>query len=339
MTIRELAKLLDVSPATISIVLNRRKGVSEGTRKKVLEAIKTYHYIPPTQKVGKTKSVLLMKYCKSGMFVEENQGFISMIIDSIEEQLYIEHLEMTMMVAKTELKAALDAIDYSKYCGMIVIATEIMEDSYGLLESIPIPFVVVDNTVPNYGYNSVCMNNFENVRMALQYCRECGHTEIGYLGSASGTENFKARAMAFRQYVPELGFAFDSQWEFFVTPTMLGAHDDFIHILEKGPSLPSCFFAENDTIALGVMKAMKEKGYKIPQDISIIGFDDIPYASINSPALTTIYVQRNIIGKQSVLQLLELMSDSRFKLMKTQITGCLVVRDSVKKLPIEKNER
>ncbi len=337
MTIRELAKLIDVSPATISIVLNRKKGVSEETRKRVLEAIETHHYMPSVQKVGKTKSVLLMKYCKSGMFVEENQGFISMIIDSIEEQLRMEHLGMTMMVAKTELKAALNAIDYSKYCGMIVIATEIMEDSYSVLQSIPIPFVVVDNTVPNYGYNSVCMNNYENVWMALQYCRECGHTEIGYLGSISDTENFKARCKAFRMYVPEFGFHFDEKWEFRVTPTMLGAHDDFMSILEKKPELPSCLFAENDTIALGVMKAMKEEGYKIPRDISIIGFDDIPYASISSPTLTTVHVQRNIMGKQSVFQLLQLMADPRFNPIKTRITGRLMVRDSVKDLRNSEN--
>lgn len=337
MTIRELAKLIGVSPATISIVLNKKKGVSDETRKRVLEAIETYHYIPSVQKIGNTKSVLLMKYYKSGMFVEENQGFISMIVDSIEEQLRMERLGMTLMVAKTELTAALNAIDYSKYCGMIVIATEIMTENYGALQKIPIPFVVVDNTMPNYKYNSVCMNNYENVWMALKYCRECGHSEIGYLGSVSYTENFNARCKAFQMYVSEFGFQFDKKWQFRVTPTMLGAYDDFMRILEKKTKLPSCFFAENDTIAFGVMKAMKEKGYRIPQDISIIGFDDIPYASISSPALTTVHVQRNIIGKQSVFQLLQLMDDSRFRSMKTRITGHLVVRDSVKDLRTIKN--
>lgn len=332
MTIRELAKLINVSPATVSIVLNRKKGVSEETRKKVLEAIETYHYMPSIQKASKSKSVLLMKYCKSGMFVEENQGFISMIIDSIEEQLRMEHLGMTMMVAKTELRAVLNSIDYTKYCGMIVIATEIMEDNYKTLQSIPIPFVVVDNTVPNYGYNSVCMNNYENVWMALQYCKECGHTKMGYLGSISDTENFRSRSKAFQMYVKEFGFRFEEKWKFLVTPTMLGAHDDFIKMLTKKRELPSCFFAENDTIALGVMKALKEQGYKVPNDISIIGFDDIPYASISSPALTTVHVQRNIMGRQSVFQLLQLMEDSRFTPIKTRITGHLVVRDSVKDL-------
>ncbi len=119
---------------------------------------------------------------------------------------------------------------------------------------------------------------------------------------------------------------------FRVKPTMLGARDDFARVLEQKPILPPCFFAENDTIALGAMKALKEKGYKIPQDVSLMGFDDIPYSSISSPALTTIHVQRNIMGKQSVIQLMQLIEDPRFMPMKTQITGRLVVRSSVKDL-------
>ena len=306
MTVRELAKQIGVSPATISIVLNGKKGVSEDTRKKVLDAVKACQYMPPARKPKSGKNVLLVKYYKSGMLVEENQGFISMIIDSIEEQLRAEQLGMTMTVVKTGLKSALD--------------------------SIPIPFVVVDNTVPNHYCSSVCMNNAENVHIALQYCKECGHTELGYLGSTTGAENFNERHIAFLRYVKELNFQFDSKNEFRVKPTMLGAHDDFFRILDQNPVLPSCFFAENDTIALGAMKALKEKGYKIPNDVSLIGFDDIPYSSISSPTLTTIHVQRKIMGKQSVIQLMQLIEDPRFMPMKTQITGKLVERSSVKHL-------
>lgn len=335
MTIRELAKLIGVSPATISIVLNEKKGVSEDTRKKVLDAVKAYHYVHTVHKPGRGKDVLLLKYYKSGMLVEENQGFISMIIDSIAEQLRIEQLGMTMTVAKTRLKSALDSIDYSKYCGMFLIATEVMEDDFNCLDSIPIPFVVVDNTIPNHRFSSVCMNNDENVYIALQYCRECGHTELGYFGSTTRAENFIERHNAFIKYVKELNFHFNPQNAYRMMPTMLGAHDDFARVLDYNPKLPSCFFAENDTIALGAMKALKEKGYKIPRDISVVGIDDIPYSSINSPALTTIHIQRNIMGKQSVIQLMQLIEDPRFMPMKTQITGRLVVRASVRDLTEE----
>lgn len=241
MTVRELAKQIGVSPATISIVLNGKKGVSEDTRKKVLDAVKACQYTPPARKPKSGKNVLLVKYYKSGMLVEENQGFISMIIDSIEEQLRAEQLGMTMTVVKTGLKSALDSIDYSKYCGMFLIATEVMRDEFSALDSIPIPFVVVDNTVPNHYCSSVCMNNAENVYIALQYCKECGHTELGYLGSTTGAENFNERHVAFLRYVKELNFQFNPKNEFRVKPTMLGAHDDFSEYWIRTRCFPPAF--------------------------------------------------------------------------------------------------
>ena len=175
MTIRELAQKINVSPAAISIVLNGRKGVSNETRKKIQNAIDQYHYKPTVRQSASASNVLLIKYWKSGLIVEENQGFISMIIDSIEEQLRKEHFGMTMMVVKKDLSNALKTVEFGKYCGVILIASELAPESYPGLNRIPVPFVVVDNTVPDFPYSSVCMNNYENTRMALEYVRKCGH--------------------------------------------------------------------------------------------------------------------------------------------------------------------
>ncbi len=333
MTIRELAKLIDVSPSAISIVLNGRDGVSDETRDKILNAIDYYNYSPNRKKVSKNKSVLLMKYYKSGFLVEENQGFIATIIDSIEQQLRKEHIGMTLKVAKGDLSINLDEINYADYCGMVIIATEIPSENYGMLENIPIPFVVVDNTVPHFPYSSVCMNNHENVYMALNFLKSCGHREIGYIGSLINVENFNSRYKAFKQISIELGMEYKVAHTYRVTPTLIGAYDDFIKILGNDlENMPGSFFSENDTIALGIIKAFKEKGYKIPEDISVIGFDNIPYASISSPSLTTVHVQREIIGRQTVNQLLQIIKDNNNRFIKTEVIGELIIRDSVKVL-------
>jgi len=334
LNIRELAEKIGVSPATVSIVLNNKKGVSDKTRQKILNAIKAYEYeyTPPAKNKVQTQNVLVIKFWKSGLLIEENQGFISMIIDSIEEQLRAENYGMTMTVAKSDFNGILSVVDFSKYCGMILVASEVSEEMYEQLREIPIPFVVVDNAIPNYPYNSVCMNNYENVWMALKYCQECGHKQIGYFRSSSDFENFKERNKAFLMYTKELGLEFDPKNEFRVGPTLIGAHEGIKTALESSSVLPKCFFADNDSIALGAIKALKEKGYRVPEDVSVIGFDDIPYASVSSPALTTIRVQRDIMGKQSVHQLFRIIEDPRFTPMKTSITGKLVVRESVKNL-------
>ena len=330
MTIRELADKIGVSPATISIVINGKKGVGEDTREKVLRALKEHNYNSGNRKRHNDKNVLLVKYTKSGFFVEENQGFISMIIDSIEEQLRNKNRGITMMIIKNDLLLGLNEIDYEKYSGIILIGTEMIDDDYNCLKDIPIPFVVVDNAVPNIMCSSISINNYENVYIAISYLKKAGHNRVGYIGSKSETENFRERRTAFELTVKKLNMVFDEDNDYKVTPTLIGSHDDFLELLEKKDLNDTAFFAENDTIALGVIKALKEKKYKIPADVSIIGFDDIAYSSVSSPTLTTVHVQRKGLGKQTVLQLLQLIEENKLLPIKTRITGRLVQRDSVK---------
>ena len=335
MTIRELADKIGVSPATVSIVINGKKGVGEETRERVLKALKENNYNPVYRKKHNDKNVLLIKYTQSGFFVEENQGFISMIIDSIEGQLRNKNRGMNMMIIKNDLQAGLNEVDYDRYSGIILIGTEMIDNDYDCLKSIAIPYVVVDNAVPNVVCNSVSINNYENVYIAISYLKEAGHKRIGYIGSKSETENFRERRLAFELTLKKLNLEIDEENDYKVTPTLIGSHDDFLEILEKKNPDGSVFFAENDTIALGVIKALKEKKYKVPGNVSIIGFDDIAYSSVSSPTLTTVHVQRKGLGKQTVIQLLQLIDENKILPIKTRVTGRLVVSDSVKIL--EKN--
>ena len=332
MTIRELSKLINVSPATISIVINEKKGVSEETREKVLMAMQEYNYCPQQRKKPiENKNVLVLKYYRSGVFVEENQGFIAGILDAVENRLQKENLNMVLRVYKEGFEKFLAETDLSLYEGIILIGTEFTPDLYPLFASISIPYVVVDNVCPYTSCNSVCMNNEENVYIAINYLKECGHQSIGYIGGNVYSENFQLRKKGFMESVERLNLNYVKEHTYMISPTMVGAYNDMLIQLDNISTLPDCFFADNDTLALGAIKALKEKGIKIPKDVSIIGFDDIPYSAVSSPALTTVHVQRNQIGKLAVEKLLKMKKDRKIKSAKTLITGNLIVRDSVAK--------
>ena len=332
MTIRELSKLINVSPATISIVINEKKGVSEETREKVLMAMQEYNYCPQQRKKPiENKNVLVLKYYRSGVFVEENQGFIAGILDAVENRLQKENLNMVLRVYKDGFEKFLAETDLSQYEGIILIGTEFTPDLYPLFASISIPYVVVDNVCPYTSCNSVCMNNEENVYIAINYLKECGHQSIGYIGGNVYSENFQLRKKGFMESVERLNLNYIKEHTYMISPTMVGAYNDMLIQLDNISTLPDCFFADNDTLALGAIKALKEKGIKIPKDVSIIGFDDIPYSAVSSPALTTVHVQRNQIGKLAVEKLLKMKKDRKIKSAKTLITGNLIVRDSVAK--------
>ena len=155
------------------------------------------------------------------------------------------------------------------------------------------------------------MNNEENVYIAIDYLKKCGHTSIGYIGGNIYSENFQLRKKGFIESVEILKMDYIKEHTYMISPTMIGAYNDMMEQLQDISELPDCFFADNDTLALGAIKALKEKGFKIPRDISIIGFDDIPYSAVSSPALTTIHVQRKQIGKLAVEQLLKIKKDKK----------------------------
>jgi len=338
LTIRELAQLANVSPATVSIALNGKKGIGEDTRKRILKMAQQHNYSGAKYTQKKAKNVLVLKFWKGGMLVEENQSFISTIIDAIEGELRSRRHGLTMLISKEALDKTIDEINYNDYCGIIVIATEIVGGMYRFLDKIPIPFVVVDNTVPNYKYNSICVNNSENVYLALKCFKDNGHCDIGYLRSSIQTENFNERNEAFKKWVKVLEMNFESEQEYLLTPTLVDSYKEFKQILRIKDTMPGCLYADNDTIAIGAMKALREGGYKIPDDISIIGMDDIPFASVSAPALTTVRVQKEAIGVQAVKQLFWLINDQEFQNMKVSVTGDLIYRHSVKNLIKEKDQ-
>lgn len=336
MTIRELAEKLNVSPATISLVLNSKPGVSEETRQRVQAGIQKYGYVVKRKANNEDhKNVLIIKYRKSGVLLEQNEGFVSSIIASIENELQRRQFKMSSKIVWGDYNQLYEVADPKEYSGVLVMGTEITQDGFEALKKIELPLVVVDNEIVNTSLASVCMNNQENVWLALNYLKQMGHNKIGYLKSSIKTENFLERARSFYYYAHEMGFDFDqSQHEFLLKPTLVTAYEDTLRYLERVTKLPNCFFADNDLIALGAIKAFQSYNYGVPDDVSIIGFDDIPYSAISSPALTTVHVQRDIIGQHAVVQLINLMENPEHKSIKHLVTGALIERESVRRIPL-----
>ena len=114
-----------------------------------------------------------------------------------------------------------------------------------------------------------------------------------------------------------------------LTPSIDGAYADMKEILNVGEKLAPCYFADNDLIAVGAMKALKEYGYRIPEDIAIVGFDNIPMSTIIEPALTTIHVPKQYMGKIAVQRLITLLTEKGTQPVKIEISTQLVERKSV----------
>lgn len=176
------------------------------------------------------------------------------------------------------------------------------------------------------------MNNAELVYDAIFHFHSLGFQNAAYFQSSTRTQNFMDRSEAFFASCDRLNITYSTEFIIPLRPTLMGAYLDMKDYLNSNSSItfPPCAFSDNDTIALGAMKALVEAGYSIPADISIIGFDNIIFSAVNSPSLSTMQVNKTSIGEQAVRTLIQSIEQETFQNCKQFIGGSLILRESTK---------
>lgn len=329
MTIREIASIAGVSPATISLVLNNKKGVGERTRCRVQRILEEYNYVPKLTG-GKTERcrILFVKYRTHGMHVEENQGFIASIIDRIESECrqFAYDLIMCNCTAETVENIFANLLDDAPD-GIILLGTEFDPERVHLLDSVNVPVVVLDNSMQYAQVDSVVMDNANIAATAVRYLYSLGHKAIGYFKASADVSNLRERYAGYLYTLGELGLVPPPPVR--LMPTLNGAYSNMKALLESGAYVPKgAVLADNDTIAIGACRALQEAGYRIPQHVSVIGVDDIPFSAMTMPALTTMRVSRSTLGILAVDVMRKRIKHPDWPAMHMQITGQLIVRDS-----------
>ncbi|HNY19955.1 MAG TPA: LacI family DNA-binding transcriptional regulator [Flexilinea sp.] len=335
-TIKEIAAIAGVSPATVSLVLNNKEGVSEETRKHIRKVAEENNYsLPQTRKKPLRGSIQFVKYSAHGMVVEENQGFIASIIDQIEAECRRCSYDLIMTGCNRETAAETFRMVAAKPAdGIILLGSEMSDEQIRMMYQIQAPIIVIDNPMSYEHVDSVVMANEYIAYDAVNYLYQLGHRNIGYFHSSVDVANFGKRHVGYQTALEKLNLK--SALIVSLTPTLQGAYADMKMFLQQEHSQTaiksiSAVFADNDTVAIGAMKALQEFGYRIPDDLSIIGVDDIPFSAISTPSLTTMRISRSRIGKMAVDMLLKRIAHPDNPNVHIQISGQLVERHSTRK--------
>lgn len=317
MTRKEIAASLNVSPAAVSLVLNNKKGVGEAKRKEIQKALLENDY-----QIVSEKKLLFVTYRFHGKLVEENKGFVSVIFESIQAHCKQIGYELSLVVCDSNLEQVLSSLDQAQYQGMIFLGTELQREHFHLFNAITLPYVVLDNNMRGVPCNTIGIDNEQNVNLALSLCKV---SPFLYLKSSLWTGNFDERSEAVARYAAIHNLEFQT---IEVDPTLLGSYRS---IKKRGlQTYPNFVFADNDIIALGAMKAFVELGIKLPEDMALVGFDDIAFAAVSVPSLTTVSVPKQLIGEIVVSQILKVIASRTFRRVKTQVAGELIIRESAK---------
>ena len=177
----------------------------------------------------------------------------------------------------------------------------------------------------------VLINNMQGAYLAARHLIRTCRKQPGYLQSAYQISNFSERSSGFYKAVRSSGMSASKSITHLLTPSVDGAFADMSELIRNGDELASCYFADNDLIAVGAAKALMQNGYRIPEDISIVGFDNMPVSTVIDPALTTVHVPKQYMGEAAARRLISLMEDPGQPPIKIEIDTSLVYRDSVSK--------
>ncbi len=310
-TIRNIAEAAGVSAATVSLVLNGKGEISAGTRARVLEAVSRLNYVPRVNKAGFDPTITLrfLKISKHGKTVNRDHSvFISDYIDGMSAEATRRNYNLEVVSFEGQpISSVAESLAGAPVAGVIVLGTELSEADVRMIQSLGHPTVFIDTFFEIVDANFVDMNNEDAVYKALSQFQRQGFSRIGFVASHAETVNFRLRKDAFYKNMTRLSLPVDERSVIYVESTFEGAYRDTAAHLSRGNALAECYFCTNDVIAFGFIRALREHGVSIPDDVSIIGFDNLPQSATMEPGLSTIDVSKRKIGYLAVAVLDDLI--------------------------------
>jgi LacI family transcriptional regulator len=335
-TLRDVAKAAQVSLSTVSLVLNGKGDISNETRERVMRAAVNLNYgakdTIKTSKAQRSKTLRFLKIAKHGHTVNRDHNtFISDYIDgmSLEADRRGYKLEVISIEA-TPIDQVVATLVNNPPRGAIVLGTELSVSDVKLFEEIALPVVFIDTFFDMLECNFINMNNMDAVYKILSHLADNAYRDIGFISSNVETINFKLRSDAFLSCMNALKLPLKPNKIVTVDSTYDGAYQDMLALLHKGMKLPECFVCVNDIVAYGCIKAFREFNIKLPDDLSIVGFDNLPMSSTMEPSLTTIDVSKRQIGYLAIGAIDDLIrATGPQPVVKILVGANLVIRESV----------
>jgi len=335
-TIYDIAKTAGVSPATVSKVFNNYSEVGQKTKDRVLKIAREMNYVPNMSAQSlKTKNSFLV-----GVIFSENMGigldhqFFSIVLESFRKEIGNYGYD-TIFINNTLGNNKIGYLDHCQYRnvdGAFIITAQPDDLDIGKLLSSKIYCVTTDIIYGQRPY--VASDNPHGGYLAVRYLFDKGHKKIAFISGPLTSLSSQERFAGYKLALEKLAIPYDERYycesKRYHEDDSYMATSNLLNRFEKNPEdRPTAIFVGADILALGAMKAIREMGLKIPYDISIVGFDDIPMAKHVRPALTTIQQNKILIGKTVADILYRLMKQKSYSEAVPRIPVTLVERDSV----------
>jgi LacI family transcriptional regulator len=326
-TIVDVAEEAGVSFGTVSRVINNDVHVRQETRERVIGVMQKLGYTANRQ----ARSLAGGRSNIIGVLVPDlGTGYIDEIIRGIDAELSLTDLDLILYTThRTASKEANYVANLARGVvdGLLLVLPRIPAEYIEILSDRTVPFVLVDHQQINRDYPAVGTTNRQGAYHATDYLIHLGHTRIGFITGSMDLGCSEERLQGYRAALRTHRIPED---ETLVYPGTFNQPDGYAgaSTLLDLDDPPTAIFASNDVMAMGVMDAVRNRGLRIPGDVSVVGFDDIPQASLVRPALTTVNQPLEKMGRVATQMLLDLFQNDGKGDCRIELPTKLVIRES-----------
>jgi len=333
LTIKDIAKAAGVSHSTVSRALNNHPAIAEDTRNRIIELAKQMGYVPNAAarglKTNRTRALgVILRHI--------DDPFWSEVLDGVDSVLHPENYSLFIASTHNEKrreKEVVQAMVQRGVDGVILMSPEFREEQFHILNSYDLPMVMINNEGAGECPYIIYNDDVYGARLITKHLIDLGHTQLAYLGKQQGESN-RNRLAGFRAEMQAAGLPVDERFIHHTsTGDPVGGREVAEYLLSLD-TIPSGIVCYNDFLAVGVYNYLQEKGIRIPQDISVTGFDNISIAAYLSPPLTTLHQYKFELGEGAAHMMLEVLSYRERKnrenppSKKASLKGILQVRSS-----------
>lgn len=340
--LKDIAEATGVSISTVSRILSRdsSRKLSGETTKRVLSKARELGYgadLPARMQILEAEG-LRRTYSIGCVLTSDHESFVSPFFSTLLAGIQNEltrtgsHLKYQFFVLNFMDPSFPQFLQSTHLdCGIMLGRTSL--ENIELIKAwIPNLVYAGVNSI-GMGFDEVICDGYAGSRLAVKHLIDLGHREIGYLGSTQKKYQVfnEHRYQGYRDALSAAGMEPDEELVVDTPLTSADGYDSMLALIDKG-KVPTAVFCGNDTVALGVMRALTERGYSIPDDVSLVGFDDIDMASYVKPALTTIAVPTKELGRIAVKIMLDKLESGREYPLTVNLPFRLVERESCRAL-------
>ncbi|MFJ5622700.1 LacI family DNA-binding transcriptional regulator [Peribacillus loiseleuriae] len=322
----DVAKLANVSTATVSRVLRNPEAVKKITQQKVFEAIKQLDYQPNILarhfRTNQTKTILVVVPSLTNLVFSEIISGIDTVATEKGYQVLLGNINNRMEKAQSYI----NHLKQKQVDGVILLTVKLAQE---LWEEIAhdYPIVLASDFVEKLNIPAVCIDNLNCGYQITEHLIKLGHQKIAHVSGSLDVAISRERAQGYRKALHHYNIPVDESF-MIEGDYSIGCGYSSVKKLMKQDNKPTAIFFGNDEMAMGGIKAAKEMGIRVPEDLAVIGFDDIKFSAVFDPALTTIAQPFHEMGRKSMELLLKIMNDEPLEHEKYVIESQFIVRES-----------